>query len=47
MESIQDIDAVEVDYADNPQGEVDAQKAADVAKKFENFTDAEEVKDNK
>jgi recombination protein RecT len=37
MESIEDIDAVEVDYIDNPQNGVDEQKAADVAKKFEDF----------
>lgn len=36
------------EYTDNDaQAIVDAQKVADVAKKFENFADAEEVKENK
>ena len=47
MESIEYIDAVEVDYVDNPQNGVDEKKAADVAKAFEDFDGAEEVKDNK
>ena len=47
MESVEDIDAVEVDYSDNPQGGVDEQKAADVAAKFNDFDAPEEKKDNK
>ena len=36
------------EYTDNEEQAIfDAQKAADVAKKFENFDNAEEVKDNK
>lgn len=39
MESIEDIDAVEVDYADNPQNDngVDEEKAKKTASKFEDF----------
>jgi recombinational DNA repair protein RecT len=48
MESIEDIDAVEVDYIDNPQNGVDEQKAADVAKKFEDFeSDTKDKKEGK
>jgi recombination protein RecT len=36
-----------VRYVDNEEDAIDLDKAADVAKKFENFADAEEVKDNK
>jgi recombination protein RecT len=39
MESVEDIDAVEVDYVDNPHGDVDAQKAQNVADKFADFDD--------
>ena len=40
MDSIDDIDAVEVDYVDNPQGDaVDPEKAQAVAKAFEDFGD--------
>ena len=44
IESVDDIDAVEVDYVDNPQGDIDAQKAKDVARKFADFSPAEEIK---
>jgi recombination protein RecT len=37
MESIEDIDAVEVDYIDNPQNGVDEKKAAETAAKFADF----------
>ena len=47
MESIEDIDAVEVDYVDNPQNGVDEKKAADVAKKFEDFEDDSKGKEGK
>lgn len=43
MESIEDIDAVEVDYVDSPEGMIDEKKAEDVAKIFKDF----ENKDNK
>ncbi len=36
-----------VRYVDNEEDAIDLEKAADVAKKFENFDSAEEVKDNK
>ena len=42
-----DIDAIEVSYDDNPQGELDEQKAADVAQKFQDFDSTEDVKDKK
>ena len=45
MESVEDIDAVEVDYTDNPQEGVDAQKAQEVADKFADFQSAEEEKE--
>lgn len=41
------VDAFDAEYVDNPEEVVDAQKAADVAKKFEDFDSAEEVKENK
>lgn len=44
MESIEDIDAVEVDYIDNPQNGVDEAKAKEVADKFSAFTQGEEIK---
>lgn len=34
-------------YIDNEENAIDLEKAADVAKKFQDFDDAEEVKDNK
>ena len=37
------VDAFDAEYVDNPEENVDAQKAADVAKKFANFDNAEEV----
>ena len=36
-----------VRYVDNEENAIDLEKAADVAKKFEDFDSAEEVKDNK
>ena len=36
-----------VRYVDNEEDAINLEKAADVAKKFEDFADAEEVKDNK
>lgn len=36
-----------VRYVDNEENAIDMEKAADVAKKFQDFDDAEEVKDNK
>lgn len=47
MESIEDIDAVEVSYEDNPQNEVNAQKAEEVAAKFANFNDDAEQSSDK
>ena len=44
MESVEEIDAAEVEYVDNPLHEVDAQKAQEVAAKFNDFDSAEEVK---
>lgn len=41
------VDAFDAEYVDNPQGELDEQKAADVAQKFKYFDSAEEVKNNK
>ena len=39
MDSIDDIDDAEVEYADNPQqnADIDEEKAKEVQKKFENF----------
>lgn len=37
MESFDDIDAVEVDYADNPDEPIDEKKVKDVAEKFKDF----------
>ena len=39
------VDAFDAEYVDNPEEVVDEQKAVDVAKKFEDFDSAEEVKD--
>ena len=39
MESIEDIDAAEVDYTDNPQNGVDAKKAQAVNAKFKDFNE--------
>ena len=47
MESVEDIDAVEVDYVDNPQEGIDEEKAKKVAEVFNDFDSAEEVKDKK
>lgn len=47
MESIEDIDAVEVDYVDNPQGEVDPEKAKKVADAFKDFDATNENKEGK
>jgi hypothetical protein len=47
MESIEDIDAVEVDYVDNPQNGVDEKKAAETAAKFADFDAPDGNKDNK
>ena len=47
MESLEDIDAVEVDYADNPQNGVNEKKAAETAAKFADFDAPDEKKDNK
>lgn len=41
------VDAFDAEYVDNTEEIVDEQKAADVAKKFEDFDSAEEVKDEK
>ena len=45
MESVEDIDAVEVDYVDNPKNAADEEKVAEVAEKFQDFGDSEEVKE--
>lgn len=37
ISDVRDIDDAEVEYVDNPNGEVDEQKAADVAQKFADF----------
>lgn len=42
MESVEDIDEAEVEYVDNPQTEVDEQKAKETAQKFADFTDVSE-----
>lgn len=47
MESIDEIDAVDIDYVDNDENPIDEQKAAAVQKAFEDFDSTEEVKDNK
>lgn len=47
MESIDEIDAVEVDYDDNPDKGVDEQKAQEIADKFADFNEPEEVKEEK
>jgi recombination protein RecT len=47
MESVDDIDAVEVDYADNPQNGVDEEKAKKVAEAFNDFDAPDGKKDNK
>lgn len=39
------VDAFDAEYVDNPEENVDAQKAADVAKKFANFDNAEEARE--
>ena len=41
------VDAFDAEYVDNPDEVVDAQKAAYVAQKFQDFDNAEEVKDKK
>lgn len=41
------VDAFDAEYVDNPEEVVDEQKAADVAKKFQDFDSAEEVKAKK
>ncbi len=46
MESVEDIDAAEVDYMDNPQEVIDEQKAQEIANKFADFDDAQEINDN-
>ena len=38
MESFDEIDEAEAEYIDNPQNDIDEQKAKDVANKFANFT---------
>jgi len=43
IESVEDIDSVEVDYADNPQGEVDPEKAKKVAEAFSDFANVVDV----
>ena len=47
MESIDDIDAVEVDYVDNPETEIDTKKAEEVANKFADFEEVENGKEGK
>jgi hypothetical protein len=37
IENVEDIDAVEVEYVDNPQVAIDEEKAKKVAKAFEDF----------
>ena len=37
MNTLDEIDTVEVDYVDNPKDEIDAQKAQEVANKFKDF----------
>lgn len=41
MESFDEIDEAEAEYIDNPQNDIDEQKAKDVASKFANFTKEE------
>ena len=37
IQQVEDIDAMEVDYVDNPQGEADEKKAKQLAEKFKDF----------
>lgn len=46
IREVEDIDAMEVAYVDNPQGDVDEEKAKEVAEKFKDFGTKNNTKKN-